>query len=108
MEKFILDGGTYGDSEAGIAALQSSRGGKIGYARSRIWISYHHLQQKYPSLKSRAMVPFYQVRRWIDVVRRGKLAKSAKELKKNSNIDSDMASAIASLMHSVGLKNHLQ
>ena len=108
IERFILDGGTYGDTETGIAALQESRGGKLGYAKSRIWISYHHLQQRYPSLKSRVFIPVYQVRRWIEVVLRGKLKRSARELKLNKDLDSKKVSSVMKIMHSVGLDNHLQ
>lgn len=108
MAEFILKGGVYGEAEASIAAVQESRGGKAGYARKRIWISYHHLQERYPSLKCKAMIPFYQVRRWLDVVFRGKLKSSVRELKTNSRVDPEKAAAVSGIMLSLGLKNHLQ
>ena len=54
------------------------------------------------------MIPFYQVRRWLDVVFRGKLKSSVRELKTNSRVDPEKAASVLGIMLSLGLKNHLQ
>ena len=108
MENYILSGGTYGEIETGIALKQDARGGKIGYALSKIFVTYEHLRGMYPSLKRRTMMPIYQVRRWIDSIAKGRLSRSAKSLKTNATVDkSDFGEAI-DLLRELDLKNHLK
>jgi hypothetical protein len=69
LEDFVVSGGVYGTVTSNVAVKQSKEGGKSGYLRSRIFASYDALKERYPSLNSHAMVPVYQVRRWVDMAR---------------------------------------
>ena len=108
MEDFVLSGGVYGTEEAHIAVRQKARGGKIGYVGSRVFVSYDHLKLRYPTLKNRAMLPIYQVRRWIDVFRDKSFSRSLDELKTTKNLDREKVASINSLMRELGLSDHIK
>ena len=108
MEKYIVFGGTYGISESKIAARREARGGKIGYLLSRVFVSYRHLKFKYPSLKTRALVPVYQVRRWIDMLREKKLSKYAGEFNTNQSLSDEKIAEVCSLMRDLDLNKMIK
>ena len=104
IESFILNGGVYGDPRIGIAARQSKKGGKLSYAMSRIFQPYDVLKEKYPILKKhRFLTPFYEVKRWFDLVLRGKLKSSYKELEANNSVSRKQASEAAEFLSKLGL-----
>ena len=107
-EKYILSGGTYGTKESEIAALQEVRGGKLGYVFSRVFVSYKHLKFKYPSLKSKALVPIYQVRRWIDAVKDKKTSVYVREFNTNNNLNKNKIDEVGSLMHDLNLNRMIK
>jgi hypothetical protein len=108
MQEYILTGGVYGTKKSQIALKQKSRGGKSGYARSRIWMDYDHLRSRYPKLKNKAMVPFYQVRRWTEILFEGNLKKGMHELKMNRELDPDKVSAMTQMMSELGLEEYIK
>lgn len=108
MQKFILQGGAYGTRKAHIAARQEARGGKGGYAMSRIFAPYDVLKQRYPKLRGRAQMPIYQVRRWIDVARAGGVKRSAMELKINNSLDIESVKTVQTLMKQLDLDKHIK
>ncbi len=108
MQKFILQGGAYGTKEAHIAARQEARGGKGGYAMSRIFAPYDVLKQRYPKLRGRVQMPIYQVRRWIDVARDGGAKRSMQELRINSSMDIESVRTVNNLMKQLKLDKHIK
>ncbi|MBE6684100.1 MAG: hypothetical protein E7592_00415 [Ruminococcaceae bacterium] len=108
MQKFILQGGAYGTKEAHIAARQESRGGKRGYAMSRIFAPYDVLKQRYPKMRGRAMTPIYQVRRWVDVARDGGVKRSVRELETINSLDIESVKTVQTLMKQLELDKHIK
>lgn len=108
MQKFILQGGAYGTREAHIAARQEARGGKGGYAMSRIFAPYDVLKQRYPKLRGRVQMPIYQVRRWIDVARDGGAKRSMQELRINGTMDIESVRTVNNLMKQLRLDKHIK
>ena len=108
MQKFILQGGAYGTREAHIAARQEARGGKGGYAMSRIFAPYDVLKQRYPKLRGRVQMPIYQVRRWIDVARDGGAKRSMQELRINGTMDIESVRTVNNLMKQLKLDKHIK
>lgn len=108
MQNFILQGGVYGTKQAHIAARQEVRGGKAGYAMSRIFAPYDTLKLRYPKMRGRAMAPIYQVRRWVDVARDGGIKRSAQELKINNAMDRESAKRVQMMMRCLELDKHIK
>ncbi len=104
MEKFLLAGGVYGTKDNAVALSAGKKGGKIRYAFSRIFVPYKLLKYRYPILeKHKWMMPFMQVRRWIEVLFGGKMQRSVGELKAATKIDNDRAFEVKNLFDEIGL-----
>ena len=88
MEEFLLSGGVYGTKQNRITIQQAKRGGKIGYAFSRIFLPYEILKFHYPVLqKHKWLLPVCEVRRWGKLIFLGGLHRSAEELRLNQAVE---------------------
>lgn len=108
IEKYLLFGGAFGVKTSQVAVNQGQYGGKLGYVRHRIFVSYDHLKAKYPSMKNKFWVPIYQVRRWFDGVREKKIKKSVRELRLNAELDKDTVNDLSTLMEELKLNKHIK
>lgn len=92
MQNYVLCGGVYGTTENRVAVQQVKRGGKFRYAFSRIWLPYDTLKFHYPSLDGkRALLPFYEMRRWCKLIFCGGAKRGMNELRLNSEVsDTEM------------------
>ena len=92
MQKYLINGGTYGNIGNHTSVESFKKGGKLKYILCLIWLPYDALCLKYPSLKNKKwLYPFYQVRRWIGVVPKLKkhiLIFKTINSKKNDELDS--------------------
>lgn len=105
MEKYILYGGVYGNTENRVAVQQQKRGGKFKYAISRIFIPYEEIKFHYPVLhKHKWLTPIMQVRRWLKLLFFGGVKRSVNELKYNSAITKNEANETNILLTKIGLK----
>ena len=87
MQNYLLKGGVYGTAKNRVSVQQVKHGGKFRYAISRIWLPYDTLKFHYPSLVGkRALLPFYELRRWFKLLFCGGVKRSVNELKLNSSI----------------------
>ena len=85
MQNYVLCGGVYGTTENRVAVQQVKRGGKFRYALSRIWLPYDTLKFHYPSLDGkRALLPFYEMRRWCKLIFCGGAKRGMNELRHKS------------------------
>ena len=104
MEKYIIHGGTFGTKDNFAAVGQSKNGGHLQYMSSRIFASYGHLKGRYPNLeKHKYLMPFYQVRRWIDMIKKGKLKKYTDEYKLSKNISREQLDSTEKLLKALKL-----
>ena len=84
MQNYLLKGGVHGTTKNRVSVQQVKRGGKFRYAISRIWLPYDTLKFHYPSLVGkRALLPFYEVRRWFKLLFCGGVKRSVNELTLN-------------------------
>ena len=105
MQEYILTGGVYGTLENKAAVGHIKKGGKLGYLKSRIFVSTDALIFRYPSLeKHKWLMPAYQVRRWFGIVFCGRLKRSVREIKTSGNISKDKEQATKVLLDELGLK----
>lgn len=67
-EKYLLEGGVYGNTKNSIASKQAQMG-KGKYIMSRIWLPYDNLKGYYENLDGRRyLLLFYEIRRWFRIV----------------------------------------
>lgn len=104
IENYILRGGVYGTLENRVTVAQGKQGGRSRYAMSRIFISYESMKVLYPVLeKHKWMLPFLQIRRWVSLLRRGKLKRGVRELKINQNVSKKKATDMEIFLTKIGL-----
>ena len=105
LEQFILSGGAYGTVENRVVVQQAITGGKFSYILSRIYLPYDQLKLTYPNLEKRKwLFPFYQVKRWFRVFKRGKLKKSMQEAKTTSSVTNEKSNQTTDLLKALGIK----
>lgn len=104
LGSFILHGGMYGSVENDVAIKQTRRGGKLGYALSRIFPPYKKMIFRYPVLKKHPwLLPVYHVVRWITILRKGDGAQSLQELGINASMSTDAVKNTAELLKQLEL-----
>ena len=106
MQKYIVFGGVYGNTENRVAANQSKKGGKFGYIMSRIFMPYSILKFQYPILqKHKILFPFMEVARWFRIIFRtnGGIKQSVNEINTNNNISPEKVYETADMMQKLGL-----
>ena len=81
MEKYILDGGTFGNLKNRVTVGKAKSGNGISYVFARLFSPYGVMKNKHPSLrKCPLLLPFFYVKRWLTPLFDGRLKKTAKEL----------------------------
>lgn len=105
MEKYILEGGTYGSFKNSIASGQNHSGGKSGYLLKRIFMPYNTLKGIYPIIeKHKMLTPVYEVKRWIDRLVGKDLSRYFAEVKINNAMEQGDVERIASLFDELELR----
>lgn len=105
LEQFILNGGTYGTVENRVAVQQAVTGGKFSYIMTRVFLPYDQLKLTYPNLKKRKwLFPFYQIKRWFRLLKKGRLKKSIYEAKTTSSVTTDKSEQITRILKALGIK----
>ena len=103
-ERYLLSGGVYGSVDNSVLLKQKARGGRIGYALSRIFAPMELLKCTYPVLHRHPwLFPFMQARRWCRIVFGGGLRRGAKELSANQRITEAEAMEAAAFLSELGL-----
>lgn len=107
LEQFIVRGGVYGTQDNRISIQQVKLGGKQGYLRSRVWLSYEKMKSRYPSLDGKpALLPLYEVYRWGRLLFCGGVERSVNELRVSSGISEERSEAARLLLSELGLREH--
>lgn len=105
LEQFILSGGTYGTVENRVAVQQAMTGGKFSYMMSRVFLPYEQLKLTYPNLEKRKWAfPFYQIKRWFRLFKKGRWKKSIYEAKTTSSLTTDKNDRTTRLLNELGIK----
>lgn len=81
IQKYVLDGGVYGNFENQMAINKSGEIKKSRYVFRRIFAPLIIMKAKYPTLRKHAwLLPFFWVRRWFETLFNGKIGKLRKEM----------------------------
>lgn len=104
MESYVLSGSIYGSHDTMMVTEQIKKGGKAGYAISRIFLPYEQMVLQFPKLKSKKyLLPFYHIRRWCRIIFRGGIKRSASELKKNVRLSGAKVDNVQKMFYELGL-----
>ena len=105
MERFILRAGVYGNTENRVAVMKSTKSqGKIKYLLFKIFLPYKYLSVIYPKLKNkRYLTPFYEVRRWFEIIFCGRMKNAVNEIKINAKTSTEKVDEVSKLMNQLGL-----
>ena len=106
MQNYIFSGGLYGTFEQNILARHSEIGNRGKYILKRIFIPYNQLKERYPIVvRYPLLVPFCQIRRWIEFpFRKRRIGRAVKEYKLLKNISTEESGKTIELFDSLGLK----
>ena len=103
-EQYLLSGGVYGTVDNSVLLKQKARGGRIGYALSRIFAPMELVRCTYPVLNRHPwLFPLVQVRRWCRILFKGGIRRGARELCANHRITEAEAMAAAAFLSELGL-----
>lgn len=90
LERYVINGGTFGTTETIMTTKRMSASGESGYILKRIFMSYKDLCTLYPKLvKIPVMYPFYTVVRWCKLLNVDVFKRVTNEAKVNSTIAED-------------------
>lgn len=105
VSRYILRASLYGDNANRAALGQAKMGGKMKYLLlRRVFMPYDYLKAEYPILqKHKWLTPVYQPVRWVRMLRRGGLKKTAAEWKANSVNDAESTNSAKKLLDHLGL-----
>ena len=105
MERHVFSGGIYGSAVNKMVTTQIRKGGKLGYAMSRIFLPYRIMVRYYPSLEKRKiLLPFYHIHRWGRIVFCGGIKRSLTELKTSSRVSDSKKDTVEDMLKQLGLK----
>lgn len=105
LGQFILQGGTFGSASNRVALQQKSKGGKLAYLLSRIFIPYEKLKRYYPVLdRYRWLTPFMQIRRWFMLLKPDVARMAKNELTANQNLAQQDAEDAGRLLRDIGIR----
>lgn len=104
IEDFILNAGMYGDMKNRVAIKQKEKGSSARYLLSRIFLPYSQLKFVYPKLQKHPILfPFYQVKRWFNLLKKDTRQKSINELKETVSGDVQKKKRITQLLKDLGI-----
>lgn len=105
LERYILDGGVYGNLSNKVLMSQVQVGGKLRNFLHRMFVPYAEMQIMYPVLKKRKwLLPIYHVVRWCQVVVSGRMKRAVSEMKLNQRYSDTQIEEAKVFMESIGLQ----
>lgn len=104
LAQFVLNGGTYGTVKNRTAVQQVVTGSKVSYILSRVFLPYGQLKLTYPNLEKRKwLFPFYQMKRWFRLFKKGRFKTSIYEAKATSSVKNEENVQTTRLLEELGL-----
>lgn len=99
LNDFILNAGMYGDVKNRVTIAKVKKGGRLKALFSRVFLPYNKLKFQYPILqKHKILVPFYQVKRWFNLLDKDRRKQSVYELKATIQENEETTERITKLL----------
>ena len=107
LEKFILDGGTYGTTQ-NAAQMSAAKGiGKTKTLLNLIFLPRKNLEVMYPNLKAhKSLYPLYQIKRWFRFFDKNKRNKVAHLTFVRKNVSDEDENSMRELLKFLGLSGN--
>ncbi|MBO7304419.1 MAG: nucleotidyltransferase family protein [Clostridia bacterium] len=103
IERYIIDGGVYGNIENRVNLYSAKRGGGIKFILSRMFLPFGVMKKQYPKLeKFPILLPFYHLRRWCRILFRDR-RKVKSAVRACGNINNEKKDDMADLISRLGL-----
>jgi len=104
MERYILNGGTYG-TVGNKALTEQIKMGKSKSFFNRIFMPYPSLCLRFKKEKiDKWKIPYYQVARWLLIVKKGNFKKGVRELSIRATTEHDDVALTTIMMNALGIK----
>ncbi len=101
FERYIINGGMYGNLENSVAVRQNRTGGKLKFLMSRIFERREQMNYYFPILiKHGWLLPVFQVVRWFRLLFNGRFKRSVQELKLSTGIENEASAAAGKCLNS--------
>lgn len=103
-ERYVLQGGVFGNKESKTAAQQTGKNGNFKYIFSLFFPPYRTMVKSYPILRKYPyLMPCYYVYKWFCTIRDGKIKSSVKIVKKSTEIFKNQTDNVRELFEELGL-----
>lgn len=104
LERYVISGGVYGNVENLVSVKKEEKGGTFKYVLNRIFIPYDKLIYRYPKLENKkGLLPYYEVKRWFDILLAGRGKRAFDEFKINSTISEEQVDEVNQMKRDLGI-----
>jgi len=104
LERFVLNGGAYGNLENAVAVRQNRSGGKVRYLMSRVFEKRQIMVCYFPVLEKHGwLLPVFQVVRWVKLLFTGRMKQSVQELKATTGMKNETRIFAGKMLKELGL-----
>ena len=105
MEHFLFRAGVYGTIENWALVQEVQCESKVKSVLGRLWLPYEHLCWSYPELRGRKYLqPYYEGKRFFQMILDGRWKRSVKELTANRTVDVKKKEEMSRMLEELGLK----
>lgn len=105
MEHFLFRAGVYGTIENWALVQEVQCESKVKSVLGRLWLPYEKLCWSYPKLRGRKyMQPYYEGKRFFQMILDGRWKRSVKELTANRTVDVKKKEEMSRMLEELGLK----
>ena len=103
METYLAVGMMYCRTSGLVYTEYAKRGGKKKRMLSYVFLPYSQLSEQYPSLKKAPfLLPFYEIRRWLRIIFRGKARKNLSTAIRHTSVSEEYLEAHDRFLSLVG------
>ena len=104
LERYVISGGVYGNVENLVSVKKEGKGDTFKYALRRIFIPYNKLIYRYPQLENKkVLLPYYEVKRWFDLLLGGRGKRAFDEFKINSTMLEEQVDEVQQMKRDLGI-----
>ena len=104
LSEYIIGAGVYGTLQNGVLVGHARENGRFKYILGRIFLKRDSLKYLYPSVeKHPCLLPFFEVARWINLLKPDRIGKAKKEFAINNSVNETQQDFVANLLDSLEL-----